>query len=649
MIKQTVNVVIDIGGDTTKVVFSYIENPDKVVFGKLGNSQLSEYLYPSICYYNADKDEWVFGKSADCGSNETFDKLINIKDLLSLLNPAVDQSNKRIDQSTHYFKGHDYLKFYFPKLVSDNSKLLTYAIEKKRTFYAKQTPQQVCELFFDSLFDNFINPSMKELYVIHPEVSHYNITYTCIYPQGASEQYIDELERLVAKAGNNTVLTSVSSTKAIATFSYHCNFIGSQSQCLVFDIGDSTIAVSKVITSGAGINIDGADTHSTPLAVGGQTYDEMLADIVNGKLNTRTILGNTNQDGSVEQGTHHQQFRLLTELKNAKLQFANVEQYDKIFSNGIPITAEREVLIETIVTREEFLHGIVINGKNIGGANEDKYGPTSRICQYIAQELKLAVNKHVDCIILAGGVAQTYGLHQAVKDAVKSVNRKTNVVSLSNVTKAPIIDDNYDISQHDYPIYAAALGASIIATQKYKVKLVAPLSYGTFSISGMERKYYLSIILEKGYELNPAGAKKYAKSIRVGERNEVATIKEEFYSADTTQVIEVGSPTTSNTVRTPSPERLAAIRNYNLKVIYGGSPDHIIDFVDTRTGRKVSVPAQYHIREGIEYNRDGKAWAFVESDMQKNIKLMGGDARYIIPRLNGKTDILVTTKATEVK
>lgn len=630
-------VAIDLGSDSVKTVFAY--QKDKIIkYGKLEPPKPNDDALPAIAYYDEDEEKWLFGRAVFAATKKSFKNVVKIKELLSLLiGKKID--GKVVDQSDYYFNQYIFPNFYFPH--KKNTKDLTYSQleEKGMAFKSKCTPQRVCEMFFEYLFENYLMPSVERLKISRRrDLSDADLSIVSVYPAKARKEYVEELERLISRMGYS-VTNSVSSPKGVGLFAYHEKIIPNQAHAIIADIGETDISVAKIYTYGAGISVDGADGHSDPIELGGNEIDETIRDMIEYKVSRREILGKPKLDGRdlFERGSHYQQFILMNSIKEGKTYFGLPEKhYKRLFSEGIPFNTERDVTVEILIDRNTLLEGIEEEGKVvIDGVNKGKSPVFKKISEYITDELKRDSNTDVNVLILAGGAAMTYGLKDSVDFLIRNrLKRKINVISFSDDSREDVVDE-FDIPFSEKTIYSASLGGAILGTGVYKFETVAALSYATWvRNTGVKTACFF---IRKGDPIPEKGGRFLSGPIAVN--SECYFVDgEEVFSTTAIAPFLVGEP--------GSPLRMSAIKEYQLKVMSGEDGKGRILFLKKGLDRKyrsIEVDAKFTFKEGVEIDSDGRARP-IALNVDKRFKY-----KDVVVYLEGLKDFALSSQSKEVE
>ncbi len=599
---------IDIGSDCVKCGFSYGTSAktiqyDQLKLGKQGS-------YPAFVLYD-EYQGWLFGNDAvKCPKRATYTK---IKSLLSFLNPY-EMNPAQPSEGNHYKNGNKYFRFFFPETPEVKCRMQDAA--NWVTFSAKESPKQLCEMFFARLFKDFILPAIKGL---EAKVGHSftEVVYVSVYPPQYSDAYIEEIERLINNTLDNVNMTDsgafhkiydypISSSKAVGLLSYCLSQKTSAGRkddgaLIIVDIGETQASVTKMKFASDGITIDGANSHSKPIHIGGDDYDNLIYGEVERQIELADPMGLKKGDTAVvERPTNDNQFNLKTCIKKGKVYFPNqgrsLPTGDIVFKEGIPFSEAREVTHIVYIKKDYFT---TINGD----AN-----PSEIIATYVEQELARKNNADVKTLVLSGGAAQTYGLIGAIKR--KITNTKVKILEWDS--KA-------------YYSNGAAVGGAIWASDVYKAKLKmrTSKSYGSWVMRGGDsnRKFYSPLLKINGEPLDFRGGI-VSKTFPLTLASDVYgsdSLSFELFSAVTDEPIEIGDSDTQcrYNAETNARTQLKKLTTDDNRVLFEDIP--------RIAGNRKRLTLSY--KECLIYDREGRATAAVLMDEEgtseeyKNIKI----------------------------
>ena len=636
---KSLNICLDLGSDSLKVSFGYLDKNRKVVFGKIiEKTFLFQTTIPSSAFFDEESNKWLFGYDIDRQADNSFVNVVKIKGLMSLLigtgEQDVDLRNKN-----YYYSGHDFPKFFFPVKITDlnNQNDFLERVKKDYTFESKdKTPQEVCEDFFvfiKSIVDYRLEELAKDRGV---DVSEYSISL--IYPSKAGREYVNEYIRLVEKAFERPVLKFASATKTLAYYAQYQGKIQEGDCFLVFDIGDEDISVSKGSMFNGKVMVDGQDGHSTPLSIGGNDIDNSIFAHIESSISQRETIG-TESFGSeshiVEQGLHSKQYLFLKNIKKAKLVLSSSLSDYPAFTKGVPITINRDVIVQRILTKDEIRNCI-----GIGSSNKNMIA--NKLVDYIRGELSRVINDNVNKVFIAGGAVQTLGLFRYIYDSLspllKSMNNNEGVELL---TFDDILTDNSDfsISNYETSTYSAALGGNVVGLYDIDVLTCLSYSYGTYafisadSLGGgaTESEKVLSIFADKGSTLAASGTKDFASTpfkIRGPISEEIFLISLSKSDINKQKLRGKLSYAFDNKKKcyylkifdAEDPRRKAPIEFAGLVRVAGGPGSNIQ--LRYRSRKILKLSESVMITEGITVDEEGRATPFVKNAESSSKKIM---------------------------
>ncbi|MDE6275266.1 MAG: hypothetical protein K2M75_01865 [Clostridia bacterium] len=604
VIIDNLEVAIDLGSDTVKVAYAF-GSENNVEYGKLAPCDIrGSMIVPAIAYYDEDASTWLFGEEVYKNVDKSFVSVVKIKSLLSLLLKRRDKkmtfSNKK-----YYFEKNRFPKFYFPnrkKLAEDFAK----AEELDMTFEGDKTPQEVCEEFFKYLINKTVLPAIMRMQE-QKGIYFQDIHYSLVYPTKAGKEYVDELERLVSLATDSKIKKVLSSTKALGLFAYHRKVLKKDEPIVIFDMGEEDISVAKfTLGVSSSIIIDGVDGHNEPMEIGGNDIDYALRDYVEDVIAGRETVGAppAGEDGYIaEKGLHSTQFLMLNEIKKTKTALSvDDDIYEMAFESGVPMSIQRDVLVQTSVTRDNFLNCVGIKGSE---------GVAKKIADYIVSELKRNLNSDVKKIMLSGGVTETYGLLEYIDRELKKAGLSVRVITFDDYQND---DDTFTILSNEDSTFAPAVGGAIVALMGYELKTAVALSYGTWLYNKSINKKILDVFLERGRVIPPRG-NEYYSSTYVNYRDAWSdrVKNEEIFSTTFGKKGDVIGEPNSET-------RKKREKDIDLKVVSGGANKGEILFYckDKGSLKRVEIQGKLHFQEGVRIDADGRATPFIRNDINKN-------------------------------
>ncbi len=602
---KKLEISIDLGSDAVKVAYAY-KSGSKIKYGKLAPRDImGSFVVPAIAYYDEDNMTWIFGEKVYKNIDKSFATVIKIKALLSLL---LKKKNKELSKRNmdHYYNRCDFPKFYFPnkKKLSEN---FAEAVSADMTFKADRTPRQVCEDFFAYLIDETVLPAVERLQA-QTAMNFGEVEYSVVYPTKVGREYIEELGRIVSSACGKPLKNMLSSTKALGLYAYHREILKKGESLLIFDMGEQDISVAKFsLGNNDNLIIDGVDGHNEPMELGGNDIDYAVREFIEDTIGGRETVGapHPGSEGYIaEKGLHSKQFLMLNEIKKAKTALSLDDKvYDEAFPDGVPMSIHRDVMVQTAITRENFLSCIGV---------ESCDHIAKEIVDYIKSELDRRINRDVEKIVLSGGVIETYGLIEFIERQLRKAHLDVEIFTFDDYATK---DDGFVILSHEDSMFAPAVGGAIVALMGYELKTAVALAYGTwlFGVVGGRKEKILEIFLERGRVLPKSGGE-YFTTTYVKYNNWSSSVKnEEIFSTTLGERGDViGEP--------GSEKRRRQEKNIDLKVVAGGANKGEILFyhIDGAQLRRVEIQGLLHFKEGVRIDGDGRATPFIANDLEKN-------------------------------
>ena len=477
----SVVVSIDLGNDTTKIAFSYIEKSgyrNKLYLGKIVElDKTPRKNFSSVARYDEENKRWYYANDVDDGSNSTSSTIVRIKELMSLLSKSKGMSEDTFFNNKDYF----YNKKVFPKYYfEDNKGRDDFAkLEKnKDTFTANITPREVCVNYFKYL-KNIILQQLD---------NKFDISLCVVYPISSGKTYRSELIKVIEEAFNRSVDYKIDSTRSICAIAYYTKLIKEDDKVLVFEIGDQNISVLKASlgkeNGNVAIYVEGKEGHKDPERIGGNDIDLAISNSLKNVVSKRVLFGtDSSNNEAISVGKQY----VLSE---------NIKITKKLLSSRgpgfvAPIDIPSEVNIKHLYSTGELTKAI--------GIDNDK-GIAKKLLNYIESELDYIGNKDVTKIVIAGGAIETYGLFDYFKKKIEK-NRKVQV----HMIDIDQDDSSYlNITKKDDSTYAASMGASLAFSLNYNIETVFSLTYGTevshgYKIYQTSFVYiYYEVFIEKG-------------------------------------------------------------------------------------------------------------------------------------------------------
>ena len=265
-----------------------------------------------------------------------------------------------------------------------------------------------------------------------------------------------------------------------------------------------------------------------------------------------------------------------------------------------------------------------------------------QIADYVLTELRRPFNADVTKLLFAGGLTETYGLMDFIKEEVDKAQAEAGRTPVETLTLSVFAEsgsDEFSIRPYEDSVYAAAAGAAIMLALGYELRTVLALSYGTWfrtkldpAGSSVQRSVKTLEFFAGAQKGDPIRESFLTASVRVGgSRIQIGTAKyspyiekEEMFStfltqkdidryarevksgrmrsdifltaADSDPVMAVGDP--------GSALRSEAVAKAGLRTVTGGEKSRIMFWY---RGRRVAVPVDLRFREGIHMDADGRA------------------------------------------
>ncbi len=501
----TLHVTIDLGSDTLKLAYAYIDPVSGVSCGKLATvGPPTQIGIPAVAMYSKS-GKWLFGNQVEESGEQDFTTVVHIKSLISLL---AKQQSERVWKSNcrYYSEKRVFPKFYLPGERTGYDDFSRMEADE-HTFTADKTPREVCELFFlyVASLTGLAIPELEK----SREITVKETTYSVIYPSKVGDEYINELSRLVESAFRTRVYKSLSSVKALGIYAYQNGKITGSEPFLVFDIGEDFISVAKAWFIGGNMIVDGQDGHKYPEELGGSKLDETICRYLELMINDRETIGTPSAGDprhKSEGCLDSKKYQLLKDIKCAKhiLSRNNSEQ---VYASGVHLLICRDCFVQRTFTRSELISCIGV------GAGQDT--PVGRIAAYVRDEVVDPINSDITKVLISGGAVETAGVADYLRSVISSVKRGVGVYTFDFGADRRSGESSFSIFEEESCVYSAALGGAIVAARDIKIKTVLSLSYGTWVNSdpayGREHKL-LSLFVDRGETLNEKTPKKFGET-----------------------------------------------------------------------------------------------------------------------------------------
>lgn len=460
------NIAIDLGTESVKAVYAFKKN-DELEYGFIEDKNSLGTPFTSLALYSgAPQNKWIFG--AEINHHDEYANIVRVKEMLYLL------SSQNVGDSNYYYDYKEYPIFLFPKRADqpDIKNGMEALVERGYTFRATSTPKEMLEQFFKALFAECISPVVYRLLSENPEIE--GVKYISVYPdpKNISDEYVNELERLIAHGAglrDTSMVSSISAPKAIAVGAYVEKLIEAttydddRSKTMIFDIGEKDINVAKVdVKHGASggereisVCVDSADAQKHDISMGGADIDKCLGEFAKEKSSQIRDLNSGLKDAVLGYTSYRQQYHLLREVKGAKkfLSYSDMDLDDYAY-----ITVEGDVNTDIKITKNDFLEAVF---EREGSAGKE-------MVEKIVQELKESNNEDVVNVLLVGGSAASYSLREYVESAC--IEAELDRISVSVV-------ENEENQKSEY---FAAIGAAVLEPEGISLKVVSAYTYGTW-------------------------------------------------------------------------------------------------------------------------------------------------------------------------
>ena len=623
-------VCLDLGNDTLKLSFAYKTSGGEY-FGKLMLPDLiNQAALPASAYYDEEAETWKYADEVETENTKSFSTVVKIKSLLSLF--MNDHAVVQFYPKDHYFP-----KFQFPiRRRTQNGYM--YMVEQKMVFEAPgYTPKSVCEGFFlhvKEFVDRQIEALAKERKLTFNPLKSISV----VHPSKQSDEYMEELIRLVTLAFGVAPSKVLTSTQALGLFAYHRKMLNTGERALLFDMGDETISVTKAwaneiqnkqtgtaapaadkvnARSKIGLLVDSPDGHSFPLDIGGSDIDEEIGDFLESCTHNRETVGSppADQEGHIfENGLCAEQYLLMKDIKKAKIAMALTGK--GILKDGVPISIHREVLVQRLLSQDDFK-------KCVGIKYND--GVARKIATYMLEELSRPGNRDVSKVLIAGGTIETFGLLPYLR---KVISDRFATVQVLTFASADADGSAHAIQAHESSAYAASAGGAIVAMKDYSVDAVLSYSYGTW-LYDIDNRKHLKLFANRG-DLLLEDVNRFAtsSSFRVGPSEFPYIADDELYSTIINED-ELKRKAYSDKLTYNGPylivgepgdfDRRRSEDVIDLKVVAGGQNSPIYFYY---RGERVTlfhrVDVDLHFEEGFTVTKKGIASPFFSNTKARN-------------------------------
>ena len=484
--KTTIDITVDLGGDSLKLAYGYTAN-GSLVLGKIAEEGYKTQIgIPAVAFLSKKRGVWLYGYQVDESGESDFTTVVRIKGLFSLLikkNSETDTetaaNKKKFEANKNYFLYAKYFpKFYLPKDregIDDFQK----AVEENRAFEADVTPRQVCVDYFFYVKGII----QKRLELLKEKTGlDFSVRYSVVFPPKVGAEYKKQFKSVLEEVFGDKIYKELGTTRALGMYACVSDgqskpIAGKGENVLVFDIGEEFISTAKIMFSEKGdIVVDGSEGHKKAEPIGGVTVDEAILNYLENGVENREQFALVGGDNSAREGCpESKRYQLLKDIKVAKNILSNEKICAKgIYPNGVEIVVPREFYVQKNLTGEQMQSCLGIIGKKLGGVAD-------KIYNFIKAEAGAKINEDVKTVIVAGGVIETLGLDKYLRTKLKKELGKDLKTFDDEQTGS---GGAFKIYANESSVYAAALGMTIAAVQGIEIKTVLSLTYGTWAGEG---------------------------------------------------------------------------------------------------------------------------------------------------------------------
>ncbi len=536
-----INICLDLGSDTLKVTSAYSMDGREYV-DKVCTAACSDAAIPAIARYNisgrGDK-AWTYGYEIGRCGEVSFSTVVKIKPMLLLVCKNRD----------FYEKGNKFPYFAFPITYDIDERYYTgekMPLEKRQKYDALHftaegwTPQKLCINYFKYVAD-ILKKYLKTL------SSHFRfaadilnsacIKYTLIYPtklskkeiegitRGESEdnisEYIQEYENIFRKGmgikTDNVNVSLLSEAKALAMVAVRFDSFGRENgkdvneSALLFDIGEECISVVKLnkvnVKGEVTFSVDGASGHNMPQKLGGNDIDEVLGEEIEKSIRDREIMGNENKAEMGDNALKSKEYLFLKSIKHAK-SILSSKGATSNYPKGVAVSTIRDVEVFKNISQANMSDWLGI-GCVKSGKKYSKVSSTvaEKIAHYIVSELSdhASTNKYIKRVYISGGVANTYGLVDAIRSAVKNedVNAYREIKTFDDCCGGVVTGGVYGLKEDDISTYVLSMGGALSSLYDFKMKMILTKSYALrLFYRDRNDSGHLELLVERGTDLN---------------------------------------------------------------------------------------------------------------------------------------------------
>ncbi|MBE5732541.1 MAG: hypothetical protein E7353_05815 [Clostridiales bacterium] len=477
---KVLDITIDLGGDSLKLVCGCINQDGQLVVGKIvEEGYVTQTGIPAVAFYSKKQSKWLYGYEVDeCGELD-FTTVVHIKKLFMLCavknKNAGGQLSKMDEHNRYYFFNYNH----FPKfsLPSENKSTENFdeEIDNGRTFEANCTPREVCLGYF-----RYIKRILfKRLDALYRQIgNNYVLRFSVVYPPKVGDAYKVVFNRVIEEVFNSTVHRELGTTRALGVYAYQgasengYSMVEPNENILVFDIGEEFISTSKIFYENQQMRIDGAKGHKRPEALGGVSVDEAIYSYLESGVEDRAVFAEAMDENRANEGCpDSKKYQLLKDIKSAKTILSNKKiQSTGIYENGVDIVIPREFHIQKSLKENELK-------SCLGIIDPQDNSVADRIYRYIREEAGSPINNDTRTILIAGGVIETLGLDMYIRQRlIKDLGKRVLTCEL----EPRAISDDFRIYANENSVYASAIGMTLASVKDMEISTVLSLSYGTY-------------------------------------------------------------------------------------------------------------------------------------------------------------------------
>ncbi len=290
---------IDIGLESIKMAYAFKNGKGVVCHGINFDNANS---YPAVAFYDANNDNWIFGKNALYGANSSQKPIVKIKELLALIDDDNAYNSNQFENKACGYK-----------------------------FIAKTlTVSQLVDKFFENLFHTKLAQAFVDMGI---GLSGHNVEMVFSFPSKYSDKSKQVVKALLEKhTGYNVRSVAEPIAASMCCFSEGSNILGNT---LIVDMGvnESSLVLMNMNSIG-GEQKKQFDCVET-IDFGGNDYDKVIYDYITSVSTSREAL------------SFFQQYILFEDIKNCKKMLC--EGMNEVF-----IEYQSYAIENIILTKEKF-------------------------------------------------------------------------------------------------------------------------------------------------------------------------------------------------------------------------------------------------------------------------------------------------------